>query len=172
MVSYLFQTHLIFHFRFPETNMVDALNERINKLQREVIRQEDIDALPPGSYVPILSDIILPSVAMALVFILMRHLFDRYVNMTVLWSTQDDSLLKKMLKNTRDNSSLVDETERKNTSGQADSNPTTNDNNSVNVLLGASNCKRLGESFTKLHKCINFRCNIRKYRWDNKTSQI
>jgi hypothetical protein len=42
------------------------------------------DALPPGSYVPILSDIILPSVAMALVFILMRHLFDRYVNMTVL----------------------------------------------------------------------------------------
>jgi hypothetical protein len=51
--------------------MVDALNERINKLQREVIRQEDIDALPPGSYVPILSDIILPSVAMALVFILM-----------------------------------------------------------------------------------------------------
>ena len=59
--------------------MVDALNERINKLQREVIRQEDIDALPPGSYVPILSDIILPSVAMALVFILMRHLFDRFV---------------------------------------------------------------------------------------------
>ena len=84
MVSYLFQTHLIFHFRFPETNMVDALNERINKLQREVIRQEDIDALPPDSYVPILSDIILPSVAMALVFILLRHLFDRYVNMTVL----------------------------------------------------------------------------------------
>jgi hypothetical protein len=63
-----------------------------------------------------------------------------------------DSLLKKMLKNTRDNSSLVDETERKNTSGQADSNPTTNDNNSVNVLLGASNCKRLGKVSPN---CIN-----------------
>jgi hypothetical protein len=37
-------------------------------------------------------------------------------------------------RNTRDNSSLDDETERKDTSGQADSNPTT-DNNSVNVLL-------------------------------------
>jgi len=97
MVSYLFQTHLIFHFRFPKINMVDALNERINKLQPEVIRQEDIDALPPGSYVPILSDIILPSVAMALVFIVMRHLFDRYVNMTVLSSTQDDSFFKKIL---------------------------------------------------------------------------
>jgi hypothetical protein len=45
-------------------------------------------------------------------------------------------------RNTRDNSSLDDETERKDTSGQADSNPTTDDNNSVNVLLGASNCKR------------------------------
>ena len=43
-------------------------------------------------------------------------------------------------RNTRDNSSLVDETERKDTSGQADSNPTTGDNNPVNVLLGASNC--------------------------------
>jgi hypothetical protein len=42
-------------------------------------------------------------------------------------------------RNTRDNSSLDDETERKDTSGQADSNPTTDDNNSVNVLLGASN---------------------------------
>ena len=67
-------------------------------------------------------------------------------------------------RNTRDNSSLDDETERKDTSGQADSNPTTDDNNSVNVLLGASNCKKTWESFTKLHKCINFRCNIRKYR--------
>jgi hypothetical protein len=37
------------------------------------------------------------------------------------------------------------ETERKDTSGQADSNTTTDDNNSVNVLLGASNCKRLGK---------------------------
>jgi hypothetical protein len=36
-------------------------------------------------------------------------------------------------RNTRDNSSLDDETERKATSGQADSNPTTDDNNSVNV---------------------------------------
>lgn len=59
--------------------MIDALNERINKLQPEIIRQEDRDALPPGSYVPILSDIILPSVAMALIFIVMRHLFDRFV---------------------------------------------------------------------------------------------
>jgi lysophospholipase L1-like esterase len=48
-------------------------------------------------------------------------------------------------RNTRDNSSLDDETERKDISGQADSNPTTDDNNSVNVLLGASNCKRLGK---------------------------
>jgi hypothetical protein len=48
-------------------------------------------------------------------------------------------------RNTRDNSSLDEETERKDTSGQADSNPTTDDNNSVNVLLGASNCKRLGK---------------------------
>ena len=54
-------------------------------------------------------------------------------------------------RNTRDNSSLVDETERKDTSGQADSNPTT-DNNSVNVLLGASNCKRLGKVS---RNCIN-----------------
>jgi hypothetical protein len=38
------------------------------------------------------------------------------------------------------------------TSGQADSNPTTDNNNSVNVLLGASNCKRLGTTeFGKLH---------------------
>ena len=48
-------------------------------------------------------------------------------------------------RNTRDNSSLVDETERKDTSGQADSNLTTDNNNSVNVLLGDSNCKRLGK---------------------------
>ena len=41
-------------------------------------------------------------------------------------------------RNTRDNSSLDDETERKDTSGQADSNPTTDDNNSVNVLLNQS----------------------------------
>jgi hypothetical protein len=34
---------------------------------------------------------------------------------------------------------LVDETERKDTPGQADSNPTTDDNNSVNVVLWASN---------------------------------
>jgi hypothetical protein len=40
---------------------------------------------------------------------------------------------------------MDDETERKDTSGQADSNPTTDNNNSVNVLLGASNCKRLGK---------------------------
>ena len=55
-------------------------------------------------------------------------------------------------RNTRDNSSLDDETERKDTSGQADSNPTTDDNNSVNVLLGASNCKRLGKVSPN---CIN-----------------
>jgi hypothetical protein len=46
-------------------------------------------------------------------------------------------------RNTRDNSSLDDETERKYTSGQADSNPTTDDNNSVNVLLGASNFREI-----------------------------
>ena len=55
-------------------------------------------------------------------------------------------------RNTRDNSSMDDETERKDTSGQADSNPTTDDNNSVNVLLGASNCKRLGKVSPN---CIN-----------------
>ena len=55
-------------------------------------------------------------------------------------------------RNTRDNSSLVDETERKDTSGQADSNLTTDDKNSVNVLLGASNCKRLGKVSPN---CIN-----------------
>ena len=55
-------------------------------------------------------------------------------------------------RNTRDNSSLDDETERKDTSGQADSNLTTDDNNSVNVLLGASNCKRLGKVSPN---CIN-----------------
>lgn len=55
-------------------------------------------------------------------------------------------------RNTRDNSSLVDETEHKETSGQADSNLTTEDNNSVNVLLGASNCKRLGKVSPN---CIN-----------------
>ena len=48
-------------------------------------------------------------------------------------------------RNTRDNSSLVDETERKDTSGPTDSNLTIDDNNSVNVLRGAANCKRLGK---------------------------
>ena len=48
-------------------------------------------------------------------------------------------------RNTRDNSGLDDETERKDTSGQADSNPTTDENNTVNVLLGDSNCKILGK---------------------------
>jgi len=38
------------------------------------------------------------------------------------------------------------------TSGHADSNLTTDDNNSVNVLLGASNCKRLGKVSPN---CIN-----------------
>ena len=42
-------------------------------------------------------------------------------------------------RNTLENSSLVDETERKGTSGQADSNITTEDRYSLNVLLGASN---------------------------------
>jgi hypothetical protein len=40
---------------------------------------------------------------------------------------------------------VVDETERKDTPGQADSNFTTDDNNSVNVVLGTSNCKRIGK---------------------------
>ena len=47
---------------------------------------------------------------------------------------------------------MIDETERKDTSGHADSNLTTNDKNSVNVLLGASNCKRLGKFSPN---CIN-----------------
>jgi hypothetical protein len=38
---------------------------------------------------------------------------------------------------------LDNETERKDTSGQADSNPTTDDNNSVNVLLTG----RIGAQF-------------------------
>ena len=42
-------------------------------------------------------------------------------------------------RNTLENSSLVDETERKGTSGQADSNITTDDRDALNVLLGASN---------------------------------
>ena len=72
-------------------------------------------------------------------------------------------------RNTRDNSSLVDETERKDTSGQADGNLTTDDNNSVNVLLGDSNCNRLGKVSPY---CINasiLGATLKKYRWDNKT---
>jgi hypothetical protein len=72
-------------------------------------------------------------------------------------------------RNTRDNSSLDDETERKDTSGQADSNPTTDDNNSVNVLLGASNCKRLRWLvllshiyFLMLHLKLRHLCNFVK----------
>jgi hypothetical protein len=38
------------------------------------------------------------------------------------------------------------------TSGKTDSNHTIDDNNSVNVLLGASNCKRLGKVS---QNCIN-----------------
>jgi hypothetical protein len=55
-------------------------------------------------------------------------------------------------RNTRDNPSLDDETERKDTPGQAESNLTTDDNNSVDALLEASNCKRLGKVSPN---CIN-----------------
>jgi hypothetical protein len=41
--------------------------------------RENLKALPSGEYVPVPSDIVLPSIATALLFVVLRHLFDRYV---------------------------------------------------------------------------------------------
>lgn len=59
--------------------MFETFNKQINRLQPSILRPEDEAELAPGSYVPILSDIILPSFAMAISMFVLRKLFDRFI---------------------------------------------------------------------------------------------
>ncbi|CAG2237509.1 CERS1_2_3_4 [Mytilus edulis] len=56
--------------------MMDWLNGMINRLQPDLFRPEDLQSLPPDEYVPKLSDIVLPSIFLAVLFIIIRHLLD------------------------------------------------------------------------------------------------
>lgn len=58
--------------------MITWLNNKIDQLlQPELLRPENLGQLPPGEYVPIPSDIVLPSIITAFAFVLIRHIFDR-----------------------------------------------------------------------------------------------
>lgn len=60
--------------------MITWVNRQIDIwLQPDFLRPEDIASLPPDGYVPKLSDIILPSIAMATCLVVIRHLLDRFV---------------------------------------------------------------------------------------------
>ena len=60
--------------------MLSWINEKIDYLlQPTQLRKENLKALPSGEYVPVPSDIVLPSIATALLFVVLRHLFDRFV---------------------------------------------------------------------------------------------
>lgn len=60
--------------------MLSWINDKIDYLlQPSQLRKENLKALPSGEYVPVPSDIVLPSIATALLFVLLRHLFDRFV---------------------------------------------------------------------------------------------
>ncbi|VDI50163.1 Hypothetical predicted protein, partial [Mytilus galloprovincialis] len=55
---------------------MDWLNGMINRLQPALFRPEDLQLLSPDEYVPKLSDIVLPSIFLAVLFIIIRHLLD------------------------------------------------------------------------------------------------
>ncbi|CAC5357054.1 CERS5_6 [Mytilus coruscus] len=55
---------------------MDWVNGMINRLQPDLFRSEDLQLLPPHEYVPKLSDIVLPSIFLAVLFIIIRHLLD------------------------------------------------------------------------------------------------
>lgn len=58
--------------------MFDWFNDHIDRLlQPKELRPENLGKLPDGFYIPIPSDIVIPSIFTALLFILLRHLFDR-----------------------------------------------------------------------------------------------
>ncbi|XP_076090866.1 ceramide synthase 4-like [Mytilus galloprovincialis] len=60
--------------------MITWLNHKIDQLlQPELLRPENLGQLHPGDYVPIPSDIVLPSIITAFAFVLIRHIFDRLV---------------------------------------------------------------------------------------------
>lgn len=60
--------------------MLSWINEKIDYLlQPALLRKENLKALPSGEYAPVPSDIVLPSIAIALLFVVLRHLFDRFV---------------------------------------------------------------------------------------------
>jgi hypothetical protein len=58
--------------------MYNWVNRQIDIwLQPDFLRSQHIEALPPDGYVPKLSDIVLPSIAMAICLVVIRHLLDR-----------------------------------------------------------------------------------------------
>lgn len=60
--------------------MLSWINQKIDYfLTPEPLRPENLKELPHGEYVPIPSDIVLPSFAMAVVFVFARQLLDRFV---------------------------------------------------------------------------------------------
>jgi hypothetical protein len=60
--------------------MLSWINQKIdNLLQPELLRSENLGTLPPGEYIPVPSDIVIPSMVTAFLFVVIRFLFDRYV---------------------------------------------------------------------------------------------
>lgn len=57
--------------------MIERVNRFIDQYQPQYLRQEDYARLPQNVYVPTLSDIVLPSLFVAVIFIILRQIFDR-----------------------------------------------------------------------------------------------
>lgn len=51
----------------------------INQFQPELKFPDDKEAVPPDGYVPLLSDIVISSIVMAIILYFIRQIFYRYV---------------------------------------------------------------------------------------------
>lgn len=59
--------------------MLSWLSEMINQFQPELKFPDDKEAMPPDGYVPLLSDIVISSILMAIILYFIRQLFYRYI---------------------------------------------------------------------------------------------
>jgi hypothetical protein len=59
--------------------MLSWLSEIINQFQPELKFPDDKEAVSPDGYVPLLSDIVISSIVMAIILYFIRQIFYRYV---------------------------------------------------------------------------------------------